>query len=456
MALTQEAILNTLLEGKGKVKNSELLSKFIEPLNCSDPAEKKQNRDLFKTFVNNIAVVKEFQDTKYIVLKKVYNHLLEASNDENAPKEDCSQDGSHPEEDEKEKSTHSQNAEGKKSEQKALSRSSSKASDGSAEVSPIEIALERSKNVDFKPKRSLHFTVPLKPDPDFSDDKYAAAKKEASRSKPYALPLRMPQIDLGHHYKKPSTESLGQELQPSPQCKRRTDSVACAGASPQLRRHFKTPKQADEPKDSHHCPLDPVEHEWLVKSATGQWNQVYGLLLKDAQLAEKKDFMSGFTALHWAVKCGNADMVCRIIEVSRKSDHGVDVNGKSNGGYTPLHIAAIHHQLSLIDLLVHKYGANGNIRDNCGKKPYHYLGKGVSRELRELLGDLKTGHQEVLHQVRDEYDARKYSIGHLLAHPVGLKKKNKARNPFISVSDNGRERDEPVLHKLRLGSDVFP
>uniref|UniRef100_A0A673GJ19 Ankyrin repeat domain-containing protein SOWAHA-like n=1 Tax=Sinocyclocheilus rhinocerous TaxID=307959 RepID=A0A673GJ19_9TELE len=355
---------------KGKVKNSELLSKFKDLLNCSDPAEKKQNRDLFKTFVNNIAVVKDFQDAKYIVLKKVYHHLLE------------------------------------KSEQK--------------------------------------------PDPDFS----GAAKKEASTNKPYALPLRMPQIDLGHHHKKPSTESLGQELQPSPRC---TDSVACAGASPQLQRHFKTPTQADEPKDSHHCPLDPVEHEWLVKSAAGQWNQVYGLLLKDAQLAEKKDFMSGFTALHWAVKCGDADMVCTIIEVSRKSDHGVDVNGKSNGGYTPLHIAAIHLQLFLIDLLVRKYGANGNIRDNCGKKPYHYLDTGVSRELRELLGDPKAGHREVHHQVRDEYDARKYSIGHLfLAHPVGLKKKNKARNQFISVSDDGRERDEPVLHKLRLVSDVFP
>ncbi|KTG04480.1 hypothetical protein cypCar_00003460 [Cyprinus carpio] len=452
MALTQEAILNTLIEGKGKVKNSELLSKFKEPLNCSDPAEKKQNRDLFKTFVNNIAVVKEFQDTKYVVLKKVYHHLLlEASNDENAPREDCGQDGSHPEEDEKEKSTCSLNAEGRKSEQRALSRSPSKGSDGSAELSPIEIALERSKNVDFKPKRSLHFTVPLKPD--FS----GAAKKEASSNKPYALPLRMPQIDLGGHYKKPSAESLGQELQPSPQCKRRTDSVASAGASPQLRRHFKTPKQADEHKDSHHCPLDPVEHEWLVKSAAGQWTQVYGLLLKDAQLAEKKDFMSGFTALHWAVKCGNAEMVCRIIEVSRKSDHGVDVNGKSNGGYTPLHIAAIHDQHSLIHLLVCKYGANGNIRDNCGKKPYHYLRKDVPGKLRELLGDPKAGHREVHHQVRDECDARKHSIGHLfLAHPVGLKKKNKTRNQFISVSDDGRERDEQVLHKPRLQSDVFP
>lgn len=451
MALTQEAILNALLEGRGKVKNSELLGKFRELLNCSDPAEKKQNRDLFKRFVNNIAVVKDFEDTKYIVLKKGYNYLLEASNPENTPREDCGKDGSLIEEDKKEKPTRSQSAEGKKSEQKALSTSSSQASDDTTPLFPIEFALERIKTVEFKPKKSLNFTVPLKPD--FS----GAAKKETSTNKPYALPLRIPQIDLGHHNKKPSTESLGQELQPSPQCERRTDSVVSAGASPQLRRHFKTPKQADEPKDSHHCPLDPVEHEWLVKSAAGQWTQVYGLLLKDAQLAEKKDFMSGFTALHWAIKCGNAEMVCTIIDVSRKSDHGVDVNGKSNGGYTPLHIAAIHNQLSLIDLLVRKYGANGNIRDNCGKKPYHYLRKDVPGKLRELLGDPKAVHQEVHHQVRDEYDPRKYTLGPLiLPHPVGLKKKNKTRNQFISLNEDVRERNEPVLHKPRLVSDVFP
>ncbi|XP_043076745.1 ankyrin repeat domain-containing protein SOWAHA-like [Puntigrus tetrazona] len=424
MALTQEAILKTLLEGKGKVRNSDLLSKFKEPLNCSDPAEKKQNRDLFKTFVNNIAVVKELEDGKYIVLKKVYNRLLEASSDEHAPKED----GSHPEEEQP-----TQNAEGKKSEPKALRRSSSKASDGGGELSPIEIALERSKNVDFKPKRSMQFTVPLKPDP---------------ANKPYALPLRAPQADSGRRYEKPNAESLGEELQ----SKSRTDG---AGASPKLRRTSKTLKPADEPKESHHCPLDPVEHQWLVKSAAGQWNQVYGLLLKDGQLAEKKDFMSGFTALHWAVKSGNADMVCRIIDVSRNGDHGVDVNGKSNGGYTPLHIAAIHHQLSLIHLLVRKYGADGNIRDNCGKKPYHYLDKGVSRELRGLLKDPKAGQDEARLQVRDEYDARKYSIGQLLANPTGLKKKSKARNQIVSANDDGRERDEPVLHRMRLISDVF-
>ncbi|XP_067279710.1 ankyrin repeat domain-containing protein SOWAHA-like [Pseudorasbora parva] len=426
MALTQKAILNTLLEGRGKVKNSELISKFKDHLNCCDPAEKKKNRELFKTCVNNIAFVKDFQDTKYIFLKKVYHHLLEPSNNENTQREDChSEGGSHPEEDEQR--TYSQNQEGKKSESK------------DSELSPIEFALGRCKNVDFKPIKALHFTLPLK-----SDDKHGASRT----NKPYALPLRMPQ-DVSQYHKKPlktaDSDSKGQ-------CRRA--STDGESVSPQVRRHFKTPKQPDESK---YILLDQLEHEWLVKSAAGQWTQAYGLLLKDAQLAEKKDLTSGFTALHWAAKCGNTDMVRMIIEVSRKGGHGVDIDAKSNGGYTPLHIASIHNHTSVIDLLVRKYGANGNIRDNCGKKPYHYLRKDVSAELRELLGEPKAVQLET-HQVREELDPHKHMKNRLFPpQTVGMKKKQKPRIQFMSVAENDRaERDETVSHKQRLVSNIFP
>ncbi|XP_051960165.1 ankyrin repeat domain-containing protein SOWAHB-like [Xyrauchen texanus] len=451
MDLTQEAILNMLIEGGGKVKNSDILSKFKGTLNCSDPAEKKQNRDLFKTIVNNIAVVKEFQDTKYLVLKKVYLHLLEFSEDKNTPKEEDKEDGSNAVED-------FQNAQ-----QNILSRSSSKSSDSTVVgPSPIHVALDRSKNVDLTSKLFQHFTVPLKSDPDDLDKHEAVcpAKKEVRTNKPYALPLRMPPANISHHYNtKTSSEHSGsvsytQEPHSSPQSKwgRSTDSVASVDGSPQVRRHFKTPKQSDEPKYSHQCPLDFLEHQWLVKSAASQWSQVYGLLLMDVRLAEKKDFMSGFTALHWAVKCGNIEMVCRIVDLSRKSDRVVDVNAKSHGGYTPLHIAAIHSQLNLIDPLV-QYGANRNLRDNYGKKPYYYLPKEVPKELRQLLGEPKAINRE-LRQVREDNDPQKHTISHLFQQPllVGLKKK-KSRVPFISVTEESRE-DEPMPHKQRL-SDVF-
>ncbi|KAI7796124.1 ankyrin repeat domain-containing protein SOWAHA-like [Triplophysa rosa] len=448
MDLTQEAILNTLIEGNGKVKNVELLSKFKEHLNCGDPAERKQNRDLFKTFVNNIAIVKEFQETKYIVLKKAYHHLLDSYTDQNTPNEKEDEDGSHPEEHQGEQNAHPQYVEGRGSD---LKRSPSN-------VSFIQAALENSKKVNFKPLRSLPFSVPLKSDPDNSHGVVCPAKKEVRTNKPYMLPLRMPPIDISHN-KQTAPEHLDNEQKPhsSPQCKRKpTDGVVGTSGSPQLQRHFKTPKQ-EEPKDLHHFPLDSLEHEWLVKSAAGQWSQVYGLLLKDALLAEKKDFMSGFTALHWAVKSGNLEMVSIIIRESRKSDRGVDINAKSHGGYTPLHIAALHNHLHLINLLLN-YGANRNVRDNCGKKAYHYLPKGVPKELKQLLGDPKANHQEV-HQVREEFDPYKHlKTPYRLfpSHPMGLKKKNKARGSVTSLCEDGRdEKNEPVLHKQRLFSDVF-
>ena len=60
----------------------------------------------------------------------------------------------------------------------------------------------------------------------------------------------------------------------------------------------------------------------------------------DPKLAKHKDFVSGFTALHWACKHGNMDLVKLLA-----GNYGVPVNIKSHGGYTPLHMACQHgHQ----------------------------------------------------------------------------------------------------------------
>uniref|UniRef100_A0A672SM80 Sosondowah ankyrin repeat domain family member Ab n=1 Tax=Sinocyclocheilus grahami TaxID=75366 RepID=A0A672SM80_SINGR len=128
-------------------------------------------------------------------------------------------------------------------------------------------------------------------------------------------------------------------------------------------------------KDSDGVPLGPVEHEWLVKAATGIWHQIYGLLLQDPQLAEKPNFMSGFTILHWAAKSRNGEMVCTVIDVSRQRGAGVDVNAKSYDGYTALHIATIHsHECVLY-------------RCWCWQKPYRYLSPDVSIDIRKMLRD---------------------------------------------------------------------
>ncbi|MED6238386.1 hypothetical protein ATANTOWER_019653 [Ataeniobius toweri] len=47
--------------------------------------------------------------------------------------------------------------------------------------------------------------------------------------------------------------------------------------------------------------------------------------------------------------------------------------GKHKGGYTPLHIAALHGHRHILDLLIGTYGAKENVRDYSGHLPGHYL-----------------------------------------------------------------------------------
>lgn len=53
--------------------------------------------------------------------------------------------------------------------------------------------------------------------------------------------------------------------------------------------------------------------------------------------------------------------------------YNVDVNVKSHGGYTPLHLACQFGHQDVFDLLVKAYGADPRIRDNHGKTPRQYM-----------------------------------------------------------------------------------
>ncbi|NXA74728.1 SWAHA protein, partial [Thryothorus ludovicianus] len=154
--------------------------------------------------------------------------------------------------------------------------------------------------------------------------------------------------------------------------------------SPGLRRGPKNHRASEETV----VPLEQAEHQWLVLAADGQWTQqLHGLLLGDASLAARRDFISGFTALHWAAKSGNCDMVTNIIRAAEKGGSHVNVDARSHGGYTALHLAAIHGQEKIITMLVYSYHARIDLRDYSGKKPHQYLKAGTSLTIRRLLGD---------------------------------------------------------------------
>ncbi|XP_022082212.1 ankyrin repeat domain-containing protein SOWAHC-like isoform X2 [Acanthaster planci] len=67
------------------------------------------------------------------------------------------------------------------------------------------------------------------------------------------------------------------------------------------------------------------------------------------------------------------------------ADRGADVNSKSQGGYTPLHIAAMHNKESIMQFLIQDYHADVNIRDYSGRKARHYLKTGASSYMQQML-----------------------------------------------------------------------
>ncbi|XP_066573078.1 ankyrin repeat domain-containing protein SOWAHA [Amia ocellicauda] len=507
--LTQEAVLTFLLERGGKAKNSDLLNQFKSLLSGSDPDEKKKNRDLFKRFVNTVAVVKEIEDVKYIVIKKPYQHLVKEE-DTPVPAVGGRSAGS---------SRTDPGGAGKtltcdfdnNNVVATLPSTTADCRNKNTSQSLIELALQRSRAVCVN-ANAIDVGVSSLTDPQDQASKVKGRSEEVRRTpadkarsvfalvampdcsssqphlqpghfkwdgvpspagaqkpvqKPYMLPLRVPPPQISVTAAEVETATEGSPRKEtehfrSPRTKRRQTQEAAPQPSPNLNRGSKTLKPGDELKGSGAVPLDSMEHEWLVKSAAGHWNQVYGLLLKDTTLAEKRDFMSGFTALHWAAKSGNGDMVCKIIEISKAGGNKVDVNIKTYGGYTPLHMAAIHCHEYVMKVLVQDYGANPRIRDNSGRKPYHYLHKGVSLEIRVLLGEPQGTLQEAVHPRREDDTFQElprafksHTLSRLFNPYSGYKKKQVRQRPAFYSTYEEQEEEREERRSIRPMSDVF-
>ena len=106
---------------------------------------------------------------------------------------------------------------------------------------------------------------------------------------------------------------------------------------------------------------------WLLQSARNDSAKMCEILREQPSVATEKDPYSGYTALHWAAKHGNTEVIRSLVKV-----YGVNVNEKTHGGYTALHLASKYCRKETCKVLVSDLGANINIRDNYGKKPNYY------------------------------------------------------------------------------------
>ncbi|KAL6117774.1 sowaha [Pungitius sinensis] len=374
MSLTQESLLSFLLERGGKVKNSELVNHFRRQIHGGDPAEKQHNRDLFKKLVNSVAVVKQIDGVKFVVAKKRYQDFVK----------EAARDGAQGTRVDDGPSTGSPVPRPRPGADSTPVKVMNVPADqaGRARASGAVFAVVAVKSPPRDPAPGTQTGSRPRGRPDLWSDEPITSVTDAS---PPPVPTRNPD-------RPPCSEGSLSD----PQCGKKTTTDTQTPGFPLVRPQ----NRREEAKYSESVPLEPLAHEWLVKCAAGLWGQIYGLLLQDTRLAQKKDFMSGFTALHWAAKNGNSEMIHKLVDTPRRRGTYVDINSKAHGGYTPLHIAAMHGHGKVVALLVQSYGANVHERDHDGKKASHYLGDAVSAEVRALMGGLQPSE----YREKTEYD----------------------------------------------------
>jgi ankyrin repeat protein len=115
----------------------------------------------------------------------------------------------------------------------------------------------------------------------------------------------------------------------------------------------------------------------------GHGDAVDALLDVRADVRARSDNHEANTALHAAL-AGRGGL--RI--VSRLVNAGADVNARAGGGYTPLHIAAFHDDVTIVNLLI-AHGAAAGARDDQDRTPLTIAeAQGQAHVARRLRGEL--------------------------------------------------------------------
>ncbi|NXL82655.1 SWAHC protein, partial [Leptocoma aspasia] len=137
-----------------------------------------------------------------------------------------------------------------------------------------------------------------------------------------------------------------------------------------------------------------LEHAWMLSASDGRWESLEGLLSCEPALLCKRDFITGFTVLHWAAKHGRQELLATLVNFAQRHGLPVDINARTSGGHTALHIAAMHGHAEVVKLLVGAYDADVDIRDYSGRKAAQYLQQGTSGDMRSLVGALEEEEEE--------------------------------------------------------------
>ncbi|XP_031634435.1 uncharacterized protein LOC116347836 [Contarinia nasturtii] len=172
----------------------------------------------------------------------------------------------------------------------------------------------------------------------------------------------------------------------------------------------------------------PKTKEWLVSSARCNYQELAKLSAEYPELVRLQDPTTGYTALHWAAKFGNEDVVKLIA-----GSHKAEVNSKTNGGYSPLHLAVLFGKDNIFELLCNVYKANRDVLDHCGRKPLDYISTNSNRKQSTKSVSASTFSKIKARKKHSEKDLSFLRIGSL---NVRVKKTTEAFSNFLGVGNN--------------------
>lgn len=138
--------------------------------------------------------------------------------------------------------------------------------------------------------------------------------------------------------------------------------------------------------------LYPMEHAWMLSAVEGNYETILEFISEDPYLLTRKDFISGYSVLHWLAKGGRDETLLQLLRHAESAGIPVNVNVRGSGGLTPLHVASMHRQYPVIKLLVGAFSANVDAMDYNGRRAWQYLGGDAPLEMKELLGTWDDEH----------------------------------------------------------------
>ena len=137
--------------------------------------------------------------------------------------------------------------------------------------------------------------------------------------------------------------------------------------------------------------------------------------------------------------------------VKRAIAAGADLDAKMQGGYTPLHLAAIYDHKEIAEILIAE-GADVNAKNKRYMTPLHLAARSGRKEIAELLiakgADVNAKDENSLTPLDQAIQRKKIEIANL------LRKRGGKRGAVYSIHVAAKGDIEAVKQHLAAGADV--